>query len=772
MRVGIVTLTRTADPQPADLLRAEFLAASVRQARHKPVCLVAKIPLDPSGFLAQLSEHRPHVVFYYVPPTAAGDVGEVTELAYRHDQGRPQFLLGPWPTIAPHVAIKCGPINGLLRGECDLVLTKLLGSLSDRDQLKALPGLWLRRGGGRYHVTEPQPPPSPDQLPVPDFHGFDWPALAALLRGALPAEASRGHRFAPTLGISSALRRVFPGVDDKRFYRVRPVSDIMRDIQSARMRFDPLRLIFVDELFPYDPTWIEEFCTRYRKDAGLPFSAKLAVELHGGDSLHRLIDVGLSECSLDIVCGDADQRGRVGKVNLTNETIHMFVQKAHKRGLKVTANVVVGLPGETRELMNRTDELVRSVEFDAVSVRPYEPVPGSELFDAMDGGDDKDAIQGVGGDSLKDGTVDSELADSVKHEEARRLGLPPAMDVSYHVEKIYRLNLERQAADYKSKRGYFSAIELLAEAHHRVRNIEHLSIQRRHGDPAFTQTAPAESAFPVIVRPGSIVAGALELLAGEDQPVHGIVEGEIMFLPQQGGEIRVFSARLGSRKSGRRVEFEAPLRVTSIQQGLLVFSLRDAGGGDGLTALWIDPVLDVQARGPEDSHLSRPPRRMPRPDDTGEYVVSYRPSDPEFQPEPGLDGFPKSDAEHAPPMPAIRVANSGRVFGEGSLDERVSGSSKPPDGTSDRRRRNIATPVPLPIEAERDLIPPRLDPVPSGIPNELEMLRQRNGLLEEALLDKLRRMRQIHLEKRAAEEENRRVQRELNRLRSQMEEIR
>jgi len=572
MRVAILVPTGQQGIQPQDVLRAEYLSAAVRTARHEPRCAVLRYPPDPGYVQALLTELDPHLLVFYASPDNAEVIPPLTETAFRHDGRRPQFLVGPWPTLAPELAIQCGPINGLIRGEADLSLGRLLNSLAEREQLKKVPGLWLRRANAQTHQVPPGSVVAPDQLPVPDFLGFDWPKLAALRQGSVPVEASRGALARSLFHHSGDTAEIF--ADPEAHYRLRPVPDILRDIQCLRMRIDPLRLEFVDELFPADDAWLREFVESYRREVGLPFTARLSSELHTPKKIDRLARAGMNRIVVQLECGDETLRKQHGGAHLENAHVRDLAETAKDCGCQLHMEVFLGLPQETREQMDRTLELLRSLPFETAEARTFAPIPGTKIFKRCE-------ELGLVRPGERQGTRETLVRNS-------RL----AMDLGELSESVHRLNLERQIDRCPSKHGYYSFVDHAAAADHRLRRFGSLAVGPRDGKPALLMAVPAESGYRCFVEPESEVNGGIELITDATGGLGGRVQVEVTFQPEGGGAIKLFSARLTCGREPRRLMFREAIPSGETLRGVMTFVARDAGGGDGLTVAWIDPVLE------------------------------------------------------------------------------------------------------------------------------------------------------------------------------------
>jgi radical SAM superfamily enzyme YgiQ (UPF0313 family) len=70
------------------------------------------------------------------------------------------------------------------------------------------------------------------------------------------------------------------------------------------------------------------------------------------------------------------------KKNITVEQVRHAAELIHEAGIHWTGYFMMGLPTETEREMLQTLELMRQIKPDFASLSVYEPLPGTQLFDA------------------------------------------------------------------------------------------------------------------------------------------------------------------------------------------------------------------------------------------------------------------------------------------------------------------------------------------------------------------------------------------------------
>ena len=84
--------------------------------------------------------------------------------------------------------------------------------------------------------------------------------------------------------------------------------------------------------------------------------------------------------SFGIECGNEDYRSKVLRRNISNAKILDQFKIISRSSIPFSVNLIIGMPGETRELIMDTVELVRSVQgYDSLTVSYFTPYHGTVL---------------------------------------------------------------------------------------------------------------------------------------------------------------------------------------------------------------------------------------------------------------------------------------------------------------------------------------------------------------------------------------------------------
>src|SRR5438105_10551385 len=167
-------------------------------------------------------------------------------------------------------------------------------------------------------------------------------------------------------------------------YHVRSADNVAAELAWLKRTFKPDHVWFVDDIFGLLPGWMERFADLVeQRDARLPFKslqrADLILKGNTIDALRRAgaerIWVGAESGSQKIL--DAMEKGT------HVPDIYETARRLHAAGIQVGFFLQFGYPGETREDVERTLQMVRDCKPDDIGMSVSYPLPGTRFFAAV-----------------------------------------------------------------------------------------------------------------------------------------------------------------------------------------------------------------------------------------------------------------------------------------------------------------------------------------------------------------------------------------------------
>jgi radical SAM superfamily enzyme YgiQ (UPF0313 family) len=164
------------------------------------------------------------------------------------------------------------------------------------------------------------------------------------------------------------------------FLRRKKISELRNELREVVDTYSPEFLYFVDDSFLARPKQeIFEFCEMY-SEFGLPFWFNTRPENCKKDVLEAIRKAGAYRISFGIECGNDEYRRKVLLRYVDNKKITDSFSRIADSGIPFSINLIIGFPGETRELVMDTVKLVRTLNgYDTLTVSIFTPYHGTRL---------------------------------------------------------------------------------------------------------------------------------------------------------------------------------------------------------------------------------------------------------------------------------------------------------------------------------------------------------------------------------------------------------
>ena len=286
---------------------------------------------------------------------------------------------GAHPTVSPETCRADENIDFIVRGEGEEVLSALLAGV-EPDRIPGLlwksplptlsPALPLQ-GGGAINCLDALPLPDYDAFPVEKYVKYN--------------ESLRGLR-----GISMLVSRGCPyqcsfcavHLTMGRKFRIKSPARVVREMAGLQEKYSLEGIWFKDSILNLDPAWAGEFAAEIKK-RGLKIKWQYNTRVDRIDEAEIQAEktAGLVQVDFGIESGSPRSLATLRKwIDL--EKIKSAVRLAQKH-VRVSGFFMIGIPGETREDIELTFALARSLKLDKVCVSLYCPLPGSALYNDL-----------------------------------------------------------------------------------------------------------------------------------------------------------------------------------------------------------------------------------------------------------------------------------------------------------------------------------------------------------------------------------------------------
>ena len=282
-------------------------------------------------------------------------------------------FVGPPVTVEPEKALRASKaIDFIVKKEFDYQIA----NFAKGTPLSDLPGVSYWKDGKIQHNPEGGVIENLDELPWVtkvykrdlDFRNYNVPFL---LNPFISFYTTRGCPAMCTFCL-------WPQTHSGHRWRLRSSDDVANEVKYTLENFPGLKEIFFDDdTFNYKKDRTLELCAKLKK-LNFTWSCTSRVTTDY-ETLKAMKDAG---CRLMIVgyeSGDAQILKNIKK-GATVDMAKRFTADAHKLGLVIHGDFIVGLPGETHETMRKTIEFAKALDVETIQVSLGHAYPGTEFY--------------------------------------------------------------------------------------------------------------------------------------------------------------------------------------------------------------------------------------------------------------------------------------------------------------------------------------------------------------------------------------------------------
>lgn len=333
-------------------------------------------------FKRKVEEYKPNLLIYSVVEDAYLKAIKMIETVKDHKAV--SIVGGVLPTSDPEYVIKNKEINFIAVGEGEKTLVDVANAVFERKDLKNIKGTWFKDNKGKI-FKNPKNALVDINKSIPDFSLFNpkrfFRPMGGRIFKTIPIETYRGCPYKCTF-CNSPMHNTQSKKENlaHNFLRRKTIENVRKEILDLVKNYKPEFLYIIDDSFLARPkNEIYEFCEMY-KEFKIPFWFNTRPENCKSEYLEALREVGAYRISFGVECGNQDFRQKVLLRKPSNEELLNSFEIIRKSGLAFSINLIIGFPGETRELVMETVEFVKNIKgYDTLTVSIFTPYRGTVL---------------------------------------------------------------------------------------------------------------------------------------------------------------------------------------------------------------------------------------------------------------------------------------------------------------------------------------------------------------------------------------------------------
>lgn len=347
-----------------------YIAAYIRQHGHEATMLRVRPEQAASDIMGIIERQTPDILGFSLATRQWNRAAHMAQ-EIREQIDIPIIAGGLHPTFTPESVLQSEGFDCICLGEGEAAVRELLSHLENSGKISdcRIANIWVK-GACRPQIRPPVQ--SLDRMP---FMARD---LLGEQHGVFHVTTQRGCPFPCTFCAASAIDDLY---ENERYQRRRSIENVVKELRQLKQE-NPLNyIIFLDDTFTVGKSRIKNFCRVYGKQIGVGFSINARVETVDREMLETLAEAGCKHVIYGVESGSMRIRRDILNRPVENRRIKDVFKWTKKAGIMVTANYMMGLPGETPDDIEETIALNDELAPDDFGYSVFYPYPGIRLFD-------------------------------------------------------------------------------------------------------------------------------------------------------------------------------------------------------------------------------------------------------------------------------------------------------------------------------------------------------------------------------------------------------
>ncbi|HEU0120080.1 MAG TPA: radical SAM protein [Bryobacteraceae bacterium] len=345
-----------------------FLAAYLRRHGHEALMVRAPITM-PDGDVVEMVRGTGAELLGVSMTTRQWLRARHLVGLIRQEIDVPVVAGGLHATFSPEAVLAAPGFDFACMGEGEEALLDLVETLAAGKSAHGLGNIWVRGG---FRPVLRKPVEHLDQLP---FAARD---LLAEPHGVVQLSTQRGCPFPCTYCGARMFNELYEGTAE--YGRRRSHENVLAELRELREAGKLSFVIFLDDTFTIHHPWVKEFCRLYKQEFRTPFCLHARVETVNEKMVHMLADAGCQQITYGVESGSERVRREIMHRPVTNQRFREVFRWTNEAGIRVIANYMLGLPGETRAELEETYALAEELPSFDFGFFVFYPYPGTHLF--------------------------------------------------------------------------------------------------------------------------------------------------------------------------------------------------------------------------------------------------------------------------------------------------------------------------------------------------------------------------------------------------------
>lgn len=332
-----------------------------------PVCQI-----DHAKLKAELSSFQPTIVgIGSMTPTIESAL-QSAHVAREVCPDAKIIMGGPHATFADkQILTEEKPVDIIVRGEGEETILELAKHSPELQKINEIKGITFRKDNQIIQAPNRPLIEDLDSLPRPAYKYLPIEKYKITGRNLLPIMTSRGCPYQCSFCVASQMFGA-------RF-RGRSPKNVLDELEWLRDEYGAEGIAFQDDTFTYDNKRAFEICDGIiERKINMPWGCGTRADAVTKELINKMSKAHCNETMFGVESGCQRMRDTLKK-RVSTEQCENAVKWAKEAGMFVTVSVILGYPGETKELLQESLDFVRKMDPDDVWLCHATPYPGTGL---------------------------------------------------------------------------------------------------------------------------------------------------------------------------------------------------------------------------------------------------------------------------------------------------------------------------------------------------------------------------------------------------------
>jgi radical SAM superfamily enzyme YgiQ (UPF0313 family) len=295
---------------------------------------------------------------------------------------------GTHPTIMPEETLNNETVDAVCIGEGEVTFNEYLNALEAGKSSHGIEGIWYKHHG-RVIKNELRPwIQDLDSIAYPDWDQWEierYLSLPTPLHKTIPVLASRGCPYECAFCVNQFLRDSIPG----KYVRFRSAQNIIDEIKRNKQRYSARGfqiVAFIDDIFGMKKEIFYDFCSRFTReglDQNIVWLCNTRANLVDAQWVESAVNAGCFYIKMGIEAGDPYLRNKIYRKHLKAEEIKRCHRIVRRHDVLTQYNFILGGPGETKETLQATLDLLAELNPDVPVVTILQPLPKTKILKSI-----------------------------------------------------------------------------------------------------------------------------------------------------------------------------------------------------------------------------------------------------------------------------------------------------------------------------------------------------------------------------------------------------